>query len=161
MSDRKYRRKAPIAIRVEAEELARIAARDREACGDPKHIRAVSLRVNTLENSESSSALFAQRTHCANGHPLSGNNLLPNKRGIRLCRICERARHAEWVRQSADAVTHSDRVEAQALMDHENILQIARGVAALRYMSHLNERGLLPDTALRTNAHLKDIGHDA
>lgn len=36
MSDRKYRRKAPIAIRVEAEELARIAARDREACGDPE-----------------------------------------------------------------------------------------------------------------------------
>lgn len=34
------------------------------------------------------------RTHCKRGHPLSGDNMYRNKHGGRVCRTCEKAKHA-------------------------------------------------------------------
>lgn len=45
---------------------------------------------------------LANKTHCVNGHPLSGSNLYTNPNvGNRQCRTCVRASHA---RRSAEAI---------------------------------------------------------
>ena len=43
-------------------------------CQNPKHLRVVTPRVNSLENSGSPFALNAAKTHCPNGHPYEGEN---------------------------------------------------------------------------------------
>jgi len=61
-------------------------------CVNPAHLRAVTPRVNALENSVSPCAKNKQKTHCIRGHELSGDNLrLAN--GWRLCISCERLRY--------------------------------------------------------------------
>lgn len=60
------------------------------ACCNPDHLAAVTQREN-LMRSESGSAFSARKTHCLNGHPLSGENLYvrpdrPSHRGCRACR---------------------------------------------------------------------------
>jgi hypothetical protein len=62
------------------------------ACCNPDHLRACTDRENILApGSLSPSAQQAQRTHCPNGHPLSGDNLFVFK-GHRDCLTCRRER---------------------------------------------------------------------
>ena len=63
------------------------------ACVNPNHLRIVTYQINNIENSLGMSAVHAQKTHCHNGHPFSGDNLRTYKRkdGLeRICRICQR-----------------------------------------------------------------------
>ena len=43
---------------------------------------------------------FLIKTHCKNGHPLEGDNLLPSylKRGQRVCKICNRIYDSIWAK---------------------------------------------------------------
>lgn len=64
------------------------------ACCNPDHLDAVTPRVNVLRG------LKATKTECDNGHPLSGDNLVWNSRGVgrprtRRCRTCYYASHRE------------------------------------------------------------------
>ena len=45
-------------------------------CVNPAHLRVVTQRVNSLENSESPFAKNARKTHCIKGHPFSPENTL-------------------------------------------------------------------------------------
>jgi hypothetical protein len=55
------------------------------ACVRPDHLRPVT----TWENSSSS----RDKTHCKNGHPLTGDNLTAYSTGkLRVCRVCRNAR---------------------------------------------------------------------
>jgi hypothetical protein len=36
------------------------------------------------------------QTHCKRGHPLEGDNLIPNKKGQRICKICGYAKSKAW-----------------------------------------------------------------
>lgn len=36
------------------------------------------------------------KTHCPKGHPLSGDNLIINSKGARVCKICQRAAQKAW-----------------------------------------------------------------
>lgn len=56
------------------------------ACCNPEHLEPVTIHENLLRGEP------ATRTHCSNGHPLSGDNLYlrPDKHGWRNCRICRR-----------------------------------------------------------------------
>lgn len=60
-------------------------------CVNPEHLRVVTNRINVLENSNSTPAQLIKRTHCKNGHPLSGSNLRMYKQTIRRCRECNKA----------------------------------------------------------------------
>lgn len=60
------------------------------ACCNVDHLRVVTHRVNTLENSVGVSALCAARTHCIHGHPFDDVNTIRTKRGARRCRECKR-----------------------------------------------------------------------
>jgi hypothetical protein len=55
------------------------------ACVNPAHLEPVTQRVN-LQRGE-----LATKTHCPQGHPYSGDNLIV-RRGARECRTCRNAR---------------------------------------------------------------------
>lgn len=62
------------------------------ACVNPDHLEAVPPRVNSLRGI-GSPAINARKSHCQDGHPLSGPNLYTNPTtGYRKCRTCERQR---------------------------------------------------------------------
>lgn len=118
------------------------------ACCNPAHLRAVTLRTNVLENSESVTAYNAQATHCKRGHPLSGINLKPTRTGgQRVCATCDRERNAEWVKRNAHWVTEGDRSESRRLLEERDVETIARAVAALRFLTHRE--------SVNANSHLK------
>ena len=70
------------------------------ACVNPNHLRAVTERINSIENSNSLSAINSKKTECDYGHLLSGDNLIikTDKEGnkYRACRTCSR----KWWRES-------------------------------------------------------------
>ena len=53
-------------------------------CVNPRHLRQVTRKVNTLENSESITAKYAARTHCECGKQF----LRPKEAGWNVARIC-------------------------------------------------------------------------
>ncbi len=66
-------------------------------CVNPKHLRAVSWKINALENSHSVSAKHKIKTHCNKGHEFNDQNTAHRrKRGgvARICLICARAHQA-------------------------------------------------------------------
>lgn len=65
------------------------------ACCNDAHLEVVTFRANVLRGS-SFAAVHAQKTHCARGHLLNGDNLVPwhRERGRRACRTCRN----EWAR---------------------------------------------------------------
>jgi hypothetical protein len=62
------------------------------ACVNPAHLRIVTRRENVHENSQAIAHLNSLKTHCAKGHPFSGDNLLIRASGGRVCRACARDR---------------------------------------------------------------------
>lgn len=64
-------------------------------CVNPQHLEAVTLRENILR-SDSAAAINARKTHCVNGHELSGSNLRFNRSRTR--RICVTCKNLESVR---------------------------------------------------------------
>lgn len=60
-------------------------------CCNPAHLEAVTIRENILR-SDGITAKSARKTHCANGHPLTGYNVAIRNRpgGGRRCRTCMR-----------------------------------------------------------------------
>ena len=69
------------------------------ACVNPDHLEPVTPEENTARGNNFL-AVNKRKTHCPQGHPLSGENLRikTNRRGVqgRVCRVCARvqARHA-------------------------------------------------------------------
>jgi hypothetical protein len=82
------RHKGPIPAGREIDHLCR-----NRRCVNPDHLEAVSRRENCLRGT-SPPAIGARRTHCPQGHELSGDNLARAalKRGGRNCRECARLR---------------------------------------------------------------------
>ncbi len=58
-------------------------------CVNPAHMEPVTRRINVLRG-VSFAAVFARRTHCGNGHLLSGKNVYIDPHGARICKICRR-----------------------------------------------------------------------
>lgn len=60
------------------------------ACVNPTHLEPVTMRENVLRGT-GVAAMHHRKTHCKNGHPLSGDNLkIGATNGQRLCRECMR-----------------------------------------------------------------------
>lgn len=73
------------------------------ACVNPDHLEPVTGRENTLRG-VSPVAINAAKTHCRNGHELSGDNLRIDPGGWRRCRTCLRDIQREWVRAKRAAL---------------------------------------------------------
>lgn len=82
-------------------------------CCNPSHLEPVTARENVMRG-ETEARRNSSKTHCKNGHPLSGENLYIDPRGKRHCRTCDRANrrrryheqrekyreyHREWARE--------------------------------------------------------------
>lgn len=79
-------------------------------CVRPEHLEPVTNRENVLRGTNRA-AENARKTHCKNGHPLSGENVaLTNGGRRRRCRICFR----EWQRGYLPAYRRRRRAEQRA-----------------------------------------------
>ncbi len=60
-------------------------------CVNPNHLRAVTPRVNALENSVGHAARNAVKTHCPRGHEYTPENTYspPDRPNARACKICK------------------------------------------------------------------------
>lgn len=59
------------------------------ACVNPAHLEPVTFRENTMRG-ETLAAANSKKTHCKDGHLLSGDNLFIQTNGGRGCRTCRR-----------------------------------------------------------------------
>jgi hypothetical protein len=66
-------------------------------CVNPVHLEVVTRAENTLR-STSPFVLNKAKTHCLNGHPLTGANLITKKDGRRNCLQCRRDYDRQWKR---------------------------------------------------------------
>ena len=73
-------------------------------CVNPKHLRVVTPRENSIENSESFPAINSRKTHCKNGHPFSENNLRMDSKGKRVCVSCYRHYHKLYERKRREEI---------------------------------------------------------
>jgi len=60
------------------------------SCINPSHLEPVTRKENILRG-EGLAAKNARKTHCHNGHSLSGGNLKIDSSGARQCKICKLA----------------------------------------------------------------------
>lgn len=66
------------------------------ACVNPLHLEPVTARENSRRGLTGKvNNHFAAVTHCPRGHPYDDENTYINKKGQRICRACNRERHAE------------------------------------------------------------------
>lgn len=68
-----------------------------KTCMNPRHYEVVTRGENTIR-SNSPFLLNKRKTHCLNGHPLEGANLITQKDGRRNCLQCKRDYSREWKR---------------------------------------------------------------
>lgn len=64
------------------------------ACVNPLHLEPVTNRENILRG-ENPAAQNAKKRYCKRGHLLEGDNVYPDKKGHRNCKICARLRAKE------------------------------------------------------------------
>lgn len=65
------------------------------SCVNPAHLEPVTCRENLMRG-DTLAAQNAAKTHCAHGHPLSGENLYIEPKGSRVCRTCSRESARRW-----------------------------------------------------------------
>lgn len=80
------------------------------ACCNVKHLRVVTHKVNTTENSDSVGAKNKVKTHCPRGHEFTPRNTRINTAGSRVCRPCHRDRENARNQRKRDAQCESSSV---------------------------------------------------
>lgn len=76
------------------------------SCVNPDHLRIVTNRQNSIENSNSVSAINLKKTHCKRGHMLAGENLVKSalkKFGVRYCIACSKIHKEKSSKKKKDA----------------------------------------------------------
>lgn len=66
-------------------------------CVNPDHLEAVTKKENILRG-HGVGAINARKTHCSEGHELSGENVRCYESGGRFCVTCKREYHREYLR---------------------------------------------------------------
>lgn len=99
------------------------------ACVNPAHLAEKTQRANVYSSDRVICTENAKKTHCKNGHPLSGDNMRLDitKRGLqRQCRTCdrERQRRKTAAKKAARAAARLDR--ANKSVDMTSVLDSIR-----------------------------------
>lgn len=67
------------------------------ACVNPDHMEPVTKAENVRRSPIAPSTINAAKTHCAHGHPFSGDNLILARGGKkRVCKTCQKEAHRKW-----------------------------------------------------------------
>lgn len=74
------------------------------SCVNPKHLEAVTAKENVLRG-VGYAATNKRKTHCPQGHLLSGDNLLINTTGARVCKSCRKDIRLRYKLKHEKAVT--------------------------------------------------------
>lgn len=76
----------------------------RPACVNPDHLEPVTHQVNLQrgDTGQLSGLLQRAKTHCPQGHPYSGKNLIIRRNGWRRCRMCYNANRVRRRREISD-----------------------------------------------------------
>lgn len=77
------------------------------ACVNPAHLRAVTHRVNSLENSIGPTAINHAKTHCSRGHELFVHKS-KNKNGWRYCKKCNVIHQQEFRKRQKNRLNGSE-----------------------------------------------------
>jgi hypothetical protein len=96
-------------------ELDHFACENR-ACCNPAHVRPVTHRENVLRG-RSFAVENKAKTHCKNGHPLEGDNLIPYFAAVgqRQCNTCNTASSARYYARNRELVNARRRAERAVL----------------------------------------------
>ena len=71
------------------------------SCVNPSHLEPVTCRENLLRG-EGLTAQYARRTHCAQGHEFTEDNIYWSKEGARVCRTCSTQRRRDrYIREKS------------------------------------------------------------
>ena len=65
-------------------------------CVNPAHLEPVTHAENLRRAPRSAATVKRDKTHCPQGHPYSGENLVINSKGRRECRTCRRAAYLRY-----------------------------------------------------------------
>ena len=101
-------------------------------CVNPDHLEAVTHRENSLRGN-GAPAWNARKTHCSQGHPFAGGNLIVSPKGHRLCQACRRYQNRKT----------SDRRRAERHAAKER-LKLRESARSYRSGNHGGEFGRLP-----------------
>lgn len=69
---------------------------DNRGCVNPTHLWWGTRLDNMTDMHRKGRGPHASKTHCHNGHPLSGRNLAINVKGWRVCRTCSRVANLKY-----------------------------------------------------------------
>jgi len=67
------------------------------SCINPEHLRQVTIKTNTLENSVGNAYFNSIKTHCNKGHEFIGANIGKDSSGDRYCKKCHCIRQKEYL----------------------------------------------------------------
>lgn len=81
------------------------------SCVNPGHLEPVTSKENVLRGI-GHTAINAKKTHCVNGHQLSGENLRIGRTGWRACKECQRDNCRKFRKTSALHGVTSEQIEA-------------------------------------------------
>jgi len=65
------------------------------SCVNPQHLEAVTHKENMRRGLQTIQTLQSSKTECPKGHAYEGDNFRRDRRGKRICRICDRDRRRQ------------------------------------------------------------------
>ncbi len=92
---------------------------DNPNCVNPAHLWWGDVRSNAIDASMKGRLPGQKKTHCKQGHPLSGENLYFNSRGQRGCRACMNI-HRKRYRASEKCRAAKRAYYARAILEQEH-----------------------------------------
>lgn len=123
-----------------ADDLVVMHSCDNRRCVNPSHL-SLGTSADNVDDMMSKGrhvAHNALKTHCAYGHPLSGNNVVLRKRGGRDCRACIIVRHRAARKAKREAIIQTGgAVRPVRLLTEELVRQIRQRYAAGESMGQI------------------------
>ncbi len=94
-------------------------------CVNPNHLESVTQLENVRRGN--SGKFYADKTHCPQGHPYSGDNLCIEKGGGRRCKICKKETDRKQKAKNAPPINKEDRDMRDVMTNQEINIAIDRG----------------------------------